>query len=299
MAKVAIGKEKLFFKQVDGKRTFAKATVLGERILNCLKVDLQLIAQQLPQHRVSPLFTIFKRYASSVWLGNRSLNLGTVDVLNEMVDKMRAFAKGEAVPRRLGNLKRAERENARRVKDLLAELRKTGGSKLLVLRLDLEYYSEWGPRSGFTGQEISFEEATKHRDRFLEYLRKGPFSEHLKAYIWKLEYGLEKGYHFHWAIFLDGQKVREDITIGDLMGEHWKSAVTDGKGMFFNVNRKKGDFTEPGIGMLARGDDTMWKAAGKALRYLTKVDLYVRFLAPDRSRTFGAGGVYKPVKPRR
>jgi hypothetical protein len=43
----------------------------------------------------------------------------------------------------------------------------------------------------------------------------------------------------------------------------------------------------------------MWKAAGKALRYLTKVDLYVRFLAPDRSRTFGAGGVYKPVKPRR
>lgn len=299
MAKVAIGKEKLFFKHSEGKRVVAKATVLGGRVLNCLKVDLQLLAHQLPQHRVSPLFTIFKRYASSVWHGNRVLNLGTVDVLNQMVDKLRALAKGEAVTRRLGNLKRAERENARRVKDLLAQLRRSGGSKLLVLRLDLEYYSVWGPRNAFEGQEISFEEATEHRDRFLEYLRKGPFSEHLKAYIWKLEYGLEKGYHFHWAIFLDGQKVREDITIGDLMGEHWKSAVTDGKGMFFNVNRKKGDFTEPGIGMLARGDDTMWKAAGKALRYLTKVDLYVRFLAPDRSRTFGAGGVYKPVKPRR
>lgn len=291
MAKVVRGKENLFFCRTEGKRTVAQATPLGTKLLRCLKFDVRDIAEHFPEHRVSPLFTIFKRYATSLWRGGETLRLGTVDILNELVAKMRAFSQGEAVPRRIDNLKRAERENARRVKALLEDLRK--GSKVLAVRLDLEYYSVWGPRNTFEGQEIPLAEVQAHRDQFLEYLRKGPYSQHLKGYIWKLEYGVEKGYHHHFAIFFDGQKVREDITIGDALGCHWKNEITRGKGMFFNVNRKKGDFKEQGIGMLVRNDDAMWAALGKVVRYLTKVDYYVRFIAPGRNRTFGVGGVYK------
>lgn len=294
MAKVVGSKESLFFCRTEGRRVAAQSTPVGERLLTCLQFDVQDIARRFSEHRVSPLFTVFKRYASQLSRGHERLSLESVDVLNRMVGKMRALAHGEAVTRRLDNLKRAERENARRVKVLLGGLRK--GSKVLAVRLDVEYFSVWGPRNTYESQQISLDEVKKHRDMLLEYLRKGPYSQHLKGYIWKLEYGVEKGWHLHCAIFFDGQKVREDITIGDAIGEHWKKEITQGKGMYFNVNRKKDQFKERGVGMLTRNDDTMWSALAKALRYLTKVDYYVRFMAPDRSRTFGVGGVYKPSK---
>ncbi|WP_350016212.1 inovirus-type Gp2 protein [Rhodanobacter sp. IGA1.0] len=291
MAQVVQTKVRLFYTETQANRTIARATPLGVRFLRCLKADTQAIHRQYPQHRFSPLYIIFKRHTSAIRYEYEKLHPGTVEYLNNAVSKIRRLARGTAVPKRLDNLKRAERDNARRAKDLLTDLRKHY-SKLVVIRIDLEYFSEYGP-GGFHGQGIDLKVAQEHRDQFLDYLRRGPFEYCMAGYVWKLEWGFEKGHHLHFAIFLDGQKVRQDIVIADALGDHWK-IITEGKGMFYNCNKAKEKYQECGIGTILRSDDGSWETLKKVVRYLTKVDYYVRFQVRDRSRTFGAGGVYPP-----
>lgn len=45
--------------------------------------------------------------------------------------------------------------------------------------------------------------------------------------------------------------------------------------------------------MLARRDAAAWDLLGEKVRYLTKVDHYIRFQAPKGSKTFACGGPYK------
>ena len=291
VAKVLRSKEILFKTHQHGGRTYVHATKLGPAFFQCIKVDVAEIAKHYPHHRFSPLYTVFKRYCQGLWDGRTELRADMAEGLNKVVQKIRQFGKGIALPKRLSNLHRCERANAKKARDLLAGIRKSY-SKIVAIRLDLEYFSEYGPGQGFHAQAITVEQAQEHRDRFLTYLRKGPFAEHLAGYIWKMESAFEKGCHFHFAIFLDGQKVHKDITIADLMGEQWK-AITEGKGMYFNCNKKKEAYAECGIGMLNRGDDVMWSYLEKAIRYMTKIDHYIRFQAPEKSRTFGSGGPYR------
>ncbi|MCO7456858.1 YagK/YfjJ domain-containing protein [Stenotrophomonas maltophilia] len=276
-------------------REWVEKTELGDSILLCLKSGLREIDEHFPAHRHSPLFTLFKRFLGPFMFLGGKVWPEDVPRLNAAVAKIRAFAKGEALGRRLGNLKRAERENAKSCKRLLKALR-ARYSKLLVVRLDLEYFSNFCPGSGFRGQAMTLKDAQAHRDRFLDHLRKGAYAEHLAGYIWKMEYGLEKGHHFHMAIFFDGQRVSRDIVLGDLLGRYWQEKVTASKGMFFNCNKKKDAYDRCGIGMVNRGDDEKWTCLEDALRYLTKVDLYLRFRPDGRARTFGLGGPYGGVK---
>lgn len=296
MGKLMAGNKPPFRVYTKCGRQWVERSALGDSILLCLKSGLQEIDEHFPKHRHSPLYTLFKRFLGPFrWMGGRA---GPEDVplLNVAVSKIRAFAKGEALGRRLNNLKRAERENANSSKRLLRALR-ARYSKLLVVRLDLEYFSNFCPGNGFKGQAMTLKQVQAHRDRFLDYLRKGPYAEHLAAYMWKLEYGLEKGHHFHMAIFFDGQRVVRDITLADLLGKYWQETVTGSKGMFFNCNKKKEAYERCGIGMVNRADDEKWLDLENALRYLTKVDLYLRFRPDARARTFGIGGPYGGVAP--
>lgn len=285
----------------DG-RQWVEKTKLGAEILACLRCDLSLIKHHYPDHRLSPLYTLFRRFLSPLYICANKFWPAHVPILNAAVAKVRAFAKGEALGRRLGNLKRAERQNAKSCKTLLDKLR-ARYSKLLVVRLDLGYISNYCPSSGFRGQAMTLKEVQAHRDQFLADLRKGRCAGYLAGYIWKMEYALEKGYHFHMAIFFDGQHRSGDIVLGDMMGRHWKEKVTDSKGMFFNCNKKKEEYARCGIGMINRFDDDKWEASKDALRYLTKADLYLRFMPEGRARTFGTGGAYggvinaKPMNP--
>jgi hypothetical protein len=262
-----------------------------------MQADIRAIDAQFPSHRHSPFYTLYKRYIGGLqpYIVRDRLFPEDVPLLNKAVSKIRAFAKSPSLQKRLKNLKRCERENASTCRNLLSELRKRY-SKLLVVRLDLEYFSEFCPGASFKGQPMQLKEVQQNRDDFLTLLRKGPLSEHLAGYIWKMEYGFEKGHHFHFALFFDGQAVCKDISIGDWLGNLWKQEITKGKGMFFNCNKKKETYRRCGIGMVSRGDNEKWSALEDAVRYLTKVDLYLRFRTPGRTRTFGTGGPYGGVQ---
>lgn len=274
-----------------GKRPRVHMTKLGNIFISCLKIDFNAVSRCYPAHRNNPLYIVFR------WCCRRLINVGPhinpdmMCCLNGAIDKIRKFGRGKAISRRLDNLNRCERANAKKARQLLVSLRENY-SKVLALRLDLEYLSEFSVGGCIGDDTVDFEQTRKHRDQFLHFLRKGPLSEHVAGYIWKMEYGLEKGFHFHFAIFLNGQDVCKDITIGDILGNKWKS-LTAGKGMYFNCNKKKEAYAECGIGMVGRQDDQKWHYLEEAIRYMTKIDYYIRFQASEKSRNFGIGGPYR------
>lgn len=292
VAKIVRSRDPLFRIEQQGKRVVPVATALGNEFFHCIKVDIGEIDRQYPTHRFSPLYAVFKRHAKALRDGSTRLRAYMVDELNAAVEAIRTAARDSTLKNSMLNLQRCERGNAKKARELLAGIRKEY-SKALVIRLDLEYHSEYGPGKGPQAQQVTFEEAQQHRDAFLSYLRKGPLAAHLAGYLWKLEFGFEKGHHVHLCIFFDGQCVCKDIVIADMLGAHWKNVITGGRGMHWNCNKAKEEYPECCIGMLARGDDTKWGWLENVVRYMTKVDHYVRFQAPGKSKTFGCGGPYK------
>ncbi|WP_159744461.1 YagK/YfjJ domain-containing protein [Luteimonas cellulosilyticus] len=269
-------------------RCYVDETRLGSQFFLCTKADFAEIDRRFKNHRCSPLYAVFRRYARRLWSGEDRVSLRAVDSFNRAVEKIRALGRGPAVKKRLDNLRRCERSSAKSAVELLQGLRNRY-SKVLAIRLDLEYYSLYSARERLLPQSITLREAQAHRDAFLKYLRSGPFSEHLIGYIWKMEFGCEKGFHFHFAIFLDGQRVRQDIVIADTLGVRWKNVITRRKGIFFNCNKRKETYVRCGIGTLDRSNDQMWGHLHEAVRYMTKVDHLLRFQTLGRVRAFAVG----------
>lgn len=293
MGKLMRSRAPLFEVVRDGGRSYTKCTALGTNFLMCVNADLGRVSEFFSAHRHSPYYILFKRFAAplSLLCTGKRLYSQDVDRVNAAIEKMRAFGKGDALGRAMRNLKRCEQENNRSTRKLLANLR-DGYSKTLVLRLDLGYYSSTLEAGHISALDISLKDAQQHRNKLLTYLRKGPLSKHLSGYVWRLEYGLQKGHHYHLAIFYDGQKLAKDIRIADIIGSYWHHNVTEGKGMFFSCNKNKEEYERCGIGMVDRTDSDKWHAVQEAVGYLSKQDMYLRFRPGPRIRTFGVGGPY-------
>lgn len=273
-------------------RPYIRQSRLGFDFFHCTKANFAEIDRRFKGRRCSPLYIVFRRYTRMLWHGDERVRLDTVDSFNRAVERIRRLGRGPAVKRRLDNLRRCERSSARSATEMLQGLR-AKYSKVLAIRLDLEYYALYSHREGMHPQTISLQQAQAHRDAFVKYLKSGPYAKHLIGYLWKMEYGCEKGFHFHFAVFFDGQKVRQDIVIADALGAHWKKALTQERGIFFNCNKRKEAYVRCGVGILARGDDQMWAYLHQAVRYMTKIDHFLRFQAPGKARTFGIGGLTK------
>lgn len=291
MGEVLDSSSDLFPEQVILRRARVVPCALGKRFLQCLKLSLKEISRRYRRHRLNPLFTLFVWHTRTLRNGWQDLDIETVSEYRKAVDRMRAWLSGHALPRRLDRLARGERANWRSARMRLDGLR-TVRSKVVAVRLDLEYYAVFSSSGGFSPQAVTVDEARAHRSAFVTYLRKGPYSKHMVGYAWAMEAGFEKGVHFHFAVFFDGQHVCRDITLGDALGGYWES-ITDGRGYAFNCNKRKEKYRDLGIGMLSRSDDEMWRNLHKAVRYLTKAQVYARPLVARKVRLFGVGGFRK------
>jgi len=84
----------------------------------------------------------------------------------------------------------------------------------------------------------------------------------VEGFIWKLEYGADKNFHYHCLILLNGDKHREDINIAKDMGEIWKKLTIDAdskttKGIYWNCNANKENYRYLALGHLNASDTTM------------------------------------------
>ncbi|WP_273430586.1 inovirus-type Gp2 protein [Chitinibacter tainanensis] len=124
----------------------------------------------------------------------------------------------------------------------------TERSRLLVIRLDL----------GLRGDSARKYDPYHLRECFNHLLnnrrQKPSLFANCLGYIWSLELGQEKGFHYHCYFFYDGAYSQQDQNIGHGIGQYWQQ-VTHSEGTYYCSNDDKAWFEQQGtcgIGMISR-----------------------------------------------
>lgn len=142
-------------------------------------------------------------------------------------------------------------------------------SRLIAIRIDFGYRED---------AEVSYELISEHREVLLRYLREKHLGNAFAGYIWKLEYGLKKGYHLHMMIFLDGSQVQESVSHGKIIANHWVTEITEREGTAFNCNAGMESYRYKGIGRVDYHDFHKVGNLKYACRYLTKYDEFLELV---------------------
>ncbi|EKP0301784.1 inovirus-type Gp2 protein [Aeromonas veronii] len=173
--------------------------------------------------------------------------------------------------KRLRNLRRSEKRNSTSIKSYVDALF-VKHAKLLVVRVDFHFRDS-----------VTIEEAQEEREWYLRSVKREYKS--LVGYVWKLECGKHREYHYHIAFFFNGNFVQNDIRIGRLLGEAWKA------GSYHNCNADKQKYEEwgtYGIGEVHWNDSNKrQRLLEHALNYLFKMDERLLATMFERSRSVG------------
>jgi hypothetical protein len=177
-------------------------------------------------------------------------------------------------------------------------------ARLLVVRVDLSYNAEIADirrRERFTMAEhvSEFQQVQADLKRLFDNRRHNKIFDDLLGYIWKLEYGVTRGYHYHVIFFFDGSIRRGDISIGKQIGEHWNENITQGRGAYFNVNGSKCRYQNDIRGAVNYSDTEARKGLMYLAKYFSKPDYFMRLELPKKYqngskqlyRTLGKGQV--------
>ena len=225
-----------------------------------------------------------------------------IETKQEILEKLRTDLRSDRFRKAIERKKKAISKNKQsllRYINALFEYR----SRLLIIRLDLSYESNTERKDKYkshTKDEIDSwgQTARTHRNILIKKLGK-QFKESFIGYVWKLEYGKDKGFHYHMIFFLDGSTCREDITIAKAIGELWKTEITHGEGVYWYLNADKKRFeinNRVATGMIHYKDIAMRNNLVRMATYLIKPDYFVRTVLPDGARTFQTGGKPKKIK---
>lgn len=214
------------------------------------------------------------------------------NAFNKCVEGIRAEAGSREFKARLNRYQRSENKNKKELNRYIDALFDRY-SRLLVLRVDLSYRKEY--------TDIPLERVISDRVHLFENARANRLFAEMVGFIWKLEHGQDKGFHFHVMFFYDGSKVRQDGSIAQQIGRYWSDVVTKGKGMYFNCNADKWRYKRCGIGMIAYDDYQLRGGLRDAVAYLTKADLYMQLRTTRRGMGKGhfPGGKDVRGRPRK
>ena len=178
----------------------------------------------------------------------------------------------------INNIRRSSSKNLKSIHEYTESLIQYY-SKLLVLRVDFAFQD---------GSRVTRFEAKEYMIELIKVLKK-KFGDNWCGYAWKLEYGLYKKYHIHGLIFLNGQKLIDDVKYAHECGEQWK-IITKDKGYFFNCNLNKNQYKNIGIGLLDHRNHKMKKILLEYVTtYLTKIDYFLSLNTPSTEKNFYKG----------
>ena len=179
-------------------------------------------------------------------------------------------------------------------------------ARLLVIRVDLSYKQDsYGFISVSESERIDLLDGIKNkevlekwsievrqqRDDLIKILKK-KYKDNLIGYVWKLEYGADKAFHYHTIFFFDGNYHHQDVLIGKEIGELWETEVTKNKGIYWNCNSRKNDFRKYdriATGMIHHKDKRQRENLELMAEYLIKPDYFVKTALSEGARAFGKG----------
>ena len=167
-------------------------------------------------------------------------------------------------------------------------------SRLLVVRLDL----------GFIPGSLGQNHAGHARDCFKHFMnnkRQLDITKSMVGYAWALEFGIEKGCHYHCIFLFDGARSQQDLSLAHAIGQYWIESITNGTGTYFCSNDNKARFEAEGtlgVGMIHRNDHDKRTNLLNVASYLVKGDEHLQAVLPEGEpniRTFGKGGMPKNI----
>ncbi|HHR5551440.1 TPA: YagK/YfjJ domain-containing protein [Klebsiella aerogenes] len=241
---------------------------------------LTLLESSLSEYQqLHPTIRLFSSILQKYNLTELSVTEATT--ISDVLRCFREEAQSVTHKRQLRNFQRAASKNLKSALDYVDHLFERH-ARLLVVRVDLSWRKDF-----VKNQTISTAMARQHRQCLFKRVKSHPLFQHCLGYIWKLEYGQYKGFHYHMCFFFNGSKVRGDITLARRIGELWEKEITNGQGLYFNCNAITGTYAQSGIGDIHHTDQTKRIALQKAIAYIAKVDTAVRLSLPQGARTFG------------
>lgn len=192
------------------------------------------------------------------------------------------------------NMVRSRKNDREKQEQLLRYIKSlfVASPSLLVVDLDVSYVDEWDynqplkmlPES--TDQQVQKEESVRserikkvqhERNELITQLKK-KYKKDLVGYIWKLDYSIEKNFHYNMIYFLDGEKYQNDIEIADSIGKLWTS-VTEAKGIYLSKNLRK----YKGVGLIKHDELDERKSLESNVLYLVKTEYFIKMKLKSES----------------
>lgn len=165
--------------------------------------------------------------------------------------------------------------------------------RLIVLRLDLGYASQWGISLPLT-------EALSDLNQFFVSMRDQALFNGKVGFIVKTEYGLAKGIHFHLILFFNGSQRNgtSHCYLAQQIGEYWKQISASHEGIYWNCNAQVNDFARLdrlGIGLIHWNEmQTRKNLCDYVLAYVCKHEQGLRCHYLPRARLIRRGSFPVP-----
>jgi hypothetical protein len=288
----------------------------AQAFLKCLKMDLDRIVDRYPSietyNRYFGIFynavtrekqfeygcVPFALFAKEDWLNSsdwnkRSNGLLTrvVDHLNEIVDEIRQEGNSESFQDWKSRLVRQPNENECRLWSLVLACL-DANHHINVLRIDLGYAQYYCDPDLSGEKAVTYRQVRQHRIALRRFLKrdlkryiKNPQACKGMGFAVKMEFGLDKTYHFHVIVILNGDAMSQDVNVAQTICDFWKEVITRGKGGAYNCN--KATYAECGIGSIRYHDEEKLRILKTiVVPYVTKPDYYVGMVKPERDRSF-------------
>lgn len=216
--------------------------------------------------------------------GNRPIR--QFEIYNELIELIRSESRTQKFRSRVSSQRYKSTYRLESSKSLINEVF-ANCSSVEVLRIDFSYkYPD--------AEHVTAEKARSDLKRFLNNRRHNKsLFQYCLTYIWKLEWGPDKGYHFHLIFFYNGRYVCNDSYWSNQLCKYWEE-ITKGIGQSHDCNRDKDRYIRRGIGTITRKNDAKRKILVEdVVGYLTKTDQCLRVKKLGRDRCYGKG---KPPK---
>ena len=212
------------------------------------------------------------------------------------------------------NMVRSRKNDREKQEQLLRYIKSLfiASPSLLVVDLDVSYVDEWDynqplkmlPES--LEQNVQIEESVRReriekvqreRNELITQLKK-KYKKDLVGYIWKLDYSIEKNFHYNMIYFLDGEKYQNDIEVADSIGKLWMS-ITEAKGIYLSKNLRK----YKGVGLIKHDELDKRKSLESNVLYLIKTEYFIKMKLKSESgqklHTFDRGQTPKRGQSKR
>ncbi|WP_236714426.1 inovirus-type Gp2 protein [Acinetobacter venetianus] len=264
---------------------------VGEEI-SCFYEALDLLDSDLN------LIGLFENHPQSLmYLQTRA------DLLNRFFQLIRERMKSEKV--KLAIQKRTQKsatqlKGCRKLIDACFER----WSKLLVLRIDFGFkIPDEIVKANYHVDDLKHEFHSLDKlvllkellRQFLNNRRHNSILSKIKAYIFKFEHGIKKGFHAHAILILSGNECQKDGYYAHEITEYWKK-LTHGNGCTYNCHMAKQKYKRLGIGMINYLDSEKRMVLDECLQYLCKADQAFIFRTLDSSEYRSLQKSQKPKK---